>query len=77
MLADPAQVEQALFNLTNNAVHALGNALRAKDQAARACLALRRVRLGQRFDTAATDSYIASVPSNSPGHRCHHLERVV
>ena len=27
MLADPAQVEQALFNLTNNAIHAIHNSM--------------------------------------------------
>lgn len=74
MLADPAQVEQALFNLTNNAVHALAG------RTGEIRIEARRVwpepHLQQRLDLRQ-ESYIAlSVRDNGPGMDASTRERV-
>jgi two-component system, cell cycle sensor histidine kinase and response regulator CckA len=74
MLADPAQVEQALFNLTNNAVHALGT--RPGEIRIEARLTWPAPELQQRFELRE-DSYIAlSVRDNGPGMDASTCERV-
>ncbi|VUZ28917.1 Adaptive-response sensory-kinase SasA, partial [uncultured Comamonas sp.] len=77
MLADPAQVEQALFNLTNNAVHAIGSAATARGSIAiSARLAMPQLSLVQRFDLMP-DNYIAlSVRDNGPGMDAATQERI-
>ncbi len=65
MLADPAQVEQALFNLTNNAVHAIDQGRGTITISA--YQAMPDMHLVQRFGLTL-DSYIAlSVADNGPG----------
>ncbi|MBV2162781.1 MAG: response regulator [Comamonas sp.] len=77
MLADPAQVEQALFNLTNNAVHAIGSAGTPRGSIAiSAHLAMPQLSLVQRFDLMP-DNYIAlSVRDNGPGMDAATQERI-
>ena len=77
MLADPAQVEQALFNLTNNAVHAISSAAIARGSITiSAHLAMPQLSLVQRFDLMP-DNYIAlSVRDNGPGMDAATQERI-
>ncbi len=75
MLADPTQVEQALFNLTKNAIHALGQ----QRGLVRIEATLRRADLPlvERFDLIPGQDYIAlSVQDNGPGIDAITLERV-
>ena len=77
MLADPAQVEQALFNLTNNAIHAIHNSMHSGGKITiRARLALPDLGLVQRFDLQP-DNYIAlTVQDNGPGMDAATQERI-
>lgn len=77
MLADPAQVEQALFNLANNAVHAINHSVRPSGTVTiRARLALPELGLVKRFDLMP-DNYIAlSVEDNGPGMDAATQERI-
>ncbi|MBS7351375.1 MAG: response regulator [Comamonas sp.] len=75
MLADPTQVEQALFNLTNNAIHALGQQRGWVN--IQACLCQATTALVERFGLNPGQPYIAiSVQDNGPGMNQNTLERV-
>lgn len=74
MLADPTQVEQALFNLATNAVHALGNTrglIRME-----AALSLSEHRLCERLGLALGDYIVISVIDNGPGIPPETLQRI-
>lgn len=74
MLADPTQVEQALFNLTTNAVHALGEERGLIRMSA--ALSLSETRLCERLGLA-TGNYLAiTVQDNGPGIPASTLQRI-
>ncbi len=77
MLADPAQVEQALFNLTNNAIHAIHNGMHSGGKITiRARLALPDLGLVQRFDLQPDDYIALTVQDNGPGMDAATQERI-
>lgn len=74
MLADPTQVEQALFNLTTNAVHALGESrglIRME-----AALSLSEQRLCDRLGLTLGDYLVITVQDNGPGIAPATLQRI-
>ncbi|MEG0539548.1 MAG: ATP-binding protein [Comamonas sp.] len=74
MLADPTQVEQALFNLTTNAVHALGETrglIRME-----ATLSMSEQRICDRLGLALGDYIVISVQDNGPGIPPATLQRI-
>ena len=72
--ADPTQVEQALFNLTTNAVHALGE--RRGLIHVEAGLALSETRVCERLGLAPGDYLAISVHDNGPGMTAQTLQRI-
>jgi two-component system, cell cycle sensor histidine kinase and response regulator CckA len=74
MLADPTQVEQALFNLTTNAVHALGDARGLITM--EASLSLSEQRVCDRLGLPLADYVVISVHDNGPGMPPQTLQRI-
>ncbi|WP_159914876.1 PAS domain-containing sensor histidine kinase [Pantoea sp. 18069] len=74
LLADATQVEQALFNLTTNAVHAIGDA-RGMVQVT-ASLALADQRLSDRLGLPLANYVALSVQDNGPGIDAATLQRI-
>ncbi|MDH0381762.1 ATP-binding protein [Comamonas aquatica] len=74
MLADPTQVEQALFNLTTNAVHAIGDnrgLVRME-----ATLSMSEQRLCERLGLSLGDYIAITVQDNGPGMSPETLQRI-
>ena len=74
MLADPTQVEQALFNLITNAIHALGESrglIRVE-----AALSSAEQRLCDRLGLSLGDYVVISVQDNGPGIAPETLQRI-
>ena len=74
ILADPTQVEQALFNLANNAVHAIGDAKGSIRLQAQWCQSQHR--LCERLGLAPADYIAISVQDNGPGMDASTLQRI-
>lgn len=74
MLADPTQVEQALFNLTTNAVHALGDARGLI--AMEATLSMSEQRVCDRLGLQLGDYVVITVHDNGPGIPPATLQRI-
>jgi two-component system, cell cycle sensor histidine kinase and response regulator CckA len=74
MLADPTQVEQALFNLTTNAVHALGESRGLIRMQASLCPAENRT--CERLGLAVGDYVVVTVQDNGPGISAVALQRI-
>ena len=74
LLADATQVEQALFNLTTNAVHAIGDA-RGMVQVT-ASLTLADQRLSDRLGLPLANYVALSVQDNGPGIDAATLQRI-
>ncbi|WP_455556531.1 PAS domain-containing hybrid sensor histidine kinase/response regulator [Comamonas sp.] len=74
MKADPTQVEQALFNLTTNAVHALGDVRGLVRM--QASLSLSEQRVCDRLGIKLGNYVVISVQDNGPGIPAATLQRI-
>lgn len=74
MLADPTQVEQALFNLITNAVHALGDSRGLISMSA--SLSVSEQRLCDRLGLQLGDYVVITVQDNGPGIPADTLQRI-
>ena len=74
LLADPTQVEQALFNLANNAVHAIGDARGIVQMDATLCTP--DIRLSERLGLSSGNYIAFTVQDNGPGMNATTLQRI-